>query len=132
MSTIAIIRDNLVHKYFDLNSRTNIQEYWIVMSVLATCALAVLWMSFSGASSILLSVLSILFFIPSQTLAVRRFNDVGLSKSDYFIFAFVISLCSFAAYLFHMNGYIFSMAVVLWFLFGSVVALFIQFCRSSK
>lgn len=131
MNILKIIHTNLVYKYFDLYSRTSCRDFWISIAILAICAVALLALFISDISPALISTWALMIFIPSQTLAMRRFMDVGLSKGDYFIFMFIISFCIILAYFLQRNGYVFSTAVMLWFLLGNCVVLCIQFCRTS-
>ena len=116
------IRKCLTINYFNISKRAKPLEFWSFIlfnvSTLLLCAWIVVLTKFSSASITVFAIVAAFFFIPNQTVSMRRFNDLHLPKSDFIGLQYGgLILCGISILFFHRHELAFAIPLGLLGLF---------------
>jgi uncharacterized membrane protein YhaH (DUF805 family) len=83
----------VINQYFDFSGRARRKEYWmfILFNALISWTLAILDLTFgTSIFTIISTIYSLLIFIPSLAVLVRRLHDVG--NSGWYLLLFLLPI----------------------------------------
>ena len=79
--------DSMKNKYATFSGRASRKEYWsfVLFSIIVSIVVAIIDVSFSF-NEVFVNIVSVIFFIPSISVTVRRLHDLNKSGWWYLIY----------------------------------------------